>query len=169
MLVMEAWSNSDEISDAHEPQKGVTLADTFGTIQIKYVTWDGTKWAAAIQDITRQADFNIIGIQVGFNVIDPDFQHVEVEGQDTDPVRRSDHMDYIANDGSNWSCKIHAHSDGSINFEHWPQGGGSHDDTVINFRTWDGTCLQGTLHNFAPPGDSDSVPVNITFASFPCN
>ena len=147
-------------------------ADTFGTIAIEYVTWDGSEWSGYIQDITRQADISIVGIEVGYIVIDPDFKHVARNPAQQNPERRSNYLDYIANDGSNWRCWIHAHNDGSIEFEHRSSNDLDDSDAarkgaVINFRTWDKTCLEGTLHEFEVPGQGSS-PVDITFTPIAC-
>jgi hypothetical protein len=147
--------------------------DIFGTTPIKYVTWDGTQWSATIQDITLQTTIGINGIEVGHTITDPDFRHVENGTKDSDPLRRSDYMDYIADNGTHWRAWIHTH-DHNIEFEHCPESGdhnhhGCHSDTIINFRTWDGTCERGTLHPIPTPGPTDSVPVNITFQPIPCH
>lgn len=151
-------------------------ADTWGTLQIKYVTWDGTQWTATIQNIVRQAKYGINNIEVGHSIIDPDFKHYENGNKDTDPQRQSDHIDYIADNGTDWTAKIHT-KDGVAYWEHCPHPSGScHYDPDkkgpyghIRFQTWDGTCLQGTLQPLGPVPDKDpGTPVNITFESIPC-
>jgi hypothetical protein len=141
--------------------------DKWGTTKIQYVTWDGSQWAAQIQLLTMSLG--------NLGVIDPDFAHVENGNQDTDPVRRSSNLDYIADNGTYWSCWIHTHDEGWAEFEHCPKGCSQGDDDcchrarIIRFRTWDGTCLQGTLQNFQPPNSIDGVPLGIVFEEIPCS
>jgi len=155
-------------------------ADTFGTTPIKYVTWNGVQWSGYIQNIVVQASFNLNGVvNLGTSVIDPDFHHVENGTQDQPTDRRANYMDYVSNDGGHWRATIQAHNDGTARFFHCPQNsvppntyniGACHYDTIINFLTWDGTCLTGTLNGFTMPasGNDPGSPVNVTFQPIPC-
>jgi hypothetical protein len=141
---------------------------------MKYVAWDGTLWSGYVQAVARQVSVDGLGI----SVIDPDFWHVSGDGKGQD--HRDGRMGYIADNGTHWSAWIHSSSEGDhvdLQFEHCPAGcnqGGSccHKANIIKFRTWGGSCQQGTLSSIGMPdenGRNANVPIKIAYSPIPCD
>jgi len=128
--------------------------------------------AQSFKTLSAKPPNGINGMEVAHSVIDPDFTSTSRDPNHDRPVRRDNYITYLADNGTHWKAYINAHQDGSINFKHCPENSNDcHPDVHIRFRTWDGTCRQGTLHNFQVPADGKDPgsTVNITFEVIPCD
>ncbi len=136
----------------------------------QYVTWDGSQWTATLQDIS--VEIGIEGIVVA--VIDPDYYHVPRVPDASHQPHSDKIINYIADTGQLWQDQCHAHDQGdhvSLTFEHFrasDTGHSDHEDNIICFKTWDGTCRKGTLLNIPMPSVGNPVPVDMTIDVYPC-
>lgn len=100
---------------------------------IRYRTWDGKLWMARMENLDTQSG--------GTQWRDPRFLHHYSDGKYS---HTDEWIQYIADNGTHWKAKCHAHSrfhgGAYFTFEHFlgNAGGADHEDREIRFQDWEG-------------------------------
>ena len=126
---------------------------------IEYLTWNGQRWKASLEDLKTYG-----GAGVGF--INPSFHHHREDGTYS---HKDEWIQYIADNGTHWRAKCRSHSQASLNvmakftFDHYEHENGSvdHSDTDIRFRGWDGNNYKAYIADI--PRGQGMEPFELAF------